>query len=343
VTDALVRGAGIVAALLVDLWPYLLGGYLLDCLVRVRPGERILHLGPGPGTPRLGRGHRWQLAGILPTDRPRSVVAAARLVTPGGVFVPDLSSGHPLARGDGTRARFTPHAPDEDGARRVLTGELGPGAIATEVAIAGPRRRVEALGVALVVLTVALVALVEIRGEIEITARILAASIVATGVAALVASEGLVRALGRADVAIPPGVRLALWIYPVSLVHAAPRLTRHLHLGRDPLRVAHDLADDGVHARLALEEEATAAAARRTVPEEEVAAAAWRWYWDARTSAIEGEGIGLTRIPPGIRARAGAGAVVLCPLCLGGYPDPREECPGCRVPLRPVEPVTGAG
>ena len=132
----------------------------------------------------------------------------------------------------------------------------------------------------------------------------------------------------------PPGARVTLCLYPVSVWHAAAALACHRGWRFDWLAVAQALLPAAEHRRLLRLEALGARHASRDESDP-----AWRAIWTARAAAVESlaaaAGIAdpLAAAPP-----SDSRTVTWCPFCGGEYRLAVATCLDCGAPTERAAP-----
>jgi len=359
-----------------QLVPWVLAAWALDCLWRVPPGHAVAAAAL-TGAPRW-RGAGWHFTGVTPGAAVVRTWRPPFLLSPAGLFVLGDRAAHgirlfdrgsyallewetlPAPSAEGARLVAGPGlqvecpSPAEaahwasalDGLRQCGAAEREPAIVAFERArvdvgvlqqeLAGLRAplRLARLGSSAALLGAAALVGVALAGEALAAPARQAVYLLAgaTLVAGIVTALLLARALHRAGVPTPPGARVTLCLYPVSVWHAAAALACHRGWRFDWLAVAQALLPAAEHRRLLRLEALGARQASGDASD-----AAWRAIWTARATAVESlaaaAGIAdpLATAPP-----SDARTVTWCPFCGGEYRLAVATCLDCGAPTERV-------
>lgn len=359
-----------------QLVPWVLAAWALDCLWRVPPGHALAAAALG-GAPRW-RGPGWHFTGVTPgaavvrTWRPPFLLSAAGLFVLGdrgahGIRLFERRSyallewealpapaaeGALLIAGAGLRvecpspAEAAHWARALDGLRQRGPAEREPaiaalerarvdvGALQQELAgLRAPLRRAR-LGSSAALLGAAAVVGVALAGEALIAPARQAVYLLAgaTLLAGIATALLLARALHRAGVPTPPGARVTLCLYPVSVWHAAAALACHRGWRFDWLALAQArLAPVEQRRLLRLE----ALGARQALRDE--SDPAWRAAWTARAAAVESLAAAAGIADPfAVAPPSDPRTVTWCPFCGGEYRLAVATCLDCGAPTERV-------
>ncbi len=317
-----------------EVYPYLVAGFLADCIFRVTGRGRLVVRRPSGGV-IAGRG--WHLVGLTPFDR-------GYAVSP-----PRTLEGDPRWTFTSTSGRDT----DRFDPARYVDATAPAGAEPAEVrepasfeafrerreSIAGAERASTwASTVAFVTAVSALpVSLYVVPRDVPGVFEVVMALVVIAHVTAAALAWRLVARLRRASARVPVDSVVALAIYAPTTHHAATRLLRHAYEDADPHLVA--AATFGGHRRDAVvrRELWGAAIARARLADE-----GWRRLWNVRERRVRAAaaalGIdveGVMRVPD-----LGSGVRGWCPACGSAFRLTVEICPDCAMP---VVDAAGAG
>lgn len=346
-----------------DLFPWLLGFYLLDAVVTVRRGQ-ALYAARARAFRRLGPG--LHLPGLLPTARLSFALEVPPLWSGGSLWVlaggerydptvirPDdleelALAGEPALErekvrlGDRTVARApTPAharalaeqlaaAGSGDAARAARSAAPDLGAVQAALAREAPWTvAVQALATALFLLLFGALPLVAFGGPaLQQRMDLLLPALGAAHLGTLGACAGLLRRAGLPwrEVA---GRLLPLAVFPPYAAHPLVHLRRDAVAGRDPAAVAAALLPAPALRELSRRELVRLAASRAAAAGR--LAEAWGERERAWRAALAGAGVAPAEVlapPP-----PAAGAAAYCPACAGQYRPGFDTCADCGLAL----------